>query len=144
MIAPVIGGALSEAFSWRATFVLLSAMTVPLSILSFYVLPETHHYFVVQRIAAANTACCEIAVVSDDIENQTFSDGAGVEMTSVAPSTSVPVSDASEKDSSKVIHLVEAEGMVRDRLVMPWESLGFIFDAQLAPYYTTMGVLFAS
>jgi predicted MFS family arabinose efflux permease len=46
VIAPLVGGALSDAFTWRATFVLLLVMSVPICLFSWIVVPETHHYFV--------------------------------------------------------------------------------------------------
>lgn len=48
ILAPIIGGALSAAMDWRATFILLSALGVLIFAIAFC-LPETHQWMVVQR-----------------------------------------------------------------------------------------------
>jgi predicted MFS family arabinose efflux permease len=54
IIAPLIGGGLAQVFTWRATFVLLVIVTVPIIIAAYIVLPETQHWFVSERINAEN------------------------------------------------------------------------------------------
>lgn len=54
VIAPIVGGALSQAFGWRSTFVLLAILAVPTFLLSLFSVPETHHYYVVQNIEKRN------------------------------------------------------------------------------------------
>lgn len=41
VIAPILMGVLSQAFSWRATFVLLAALVPPAAILTFVAIPGT-------------------------------------------------------------------------------------------------------
>ena len=50
------GGALSQAFGWRATFVLLAAMLIPILMVAIAFIPESHHYFVLKRVTKQNTA----------------------------------------------------------------------------------------
>lgn len=152
VIAPVIGGALSESFNWRATFVLLSVMTVPLAALTLYVIPETHHYFVVQKVAAQNAKYISVST-SEEAGDVTKPASAAtlksIEMNVVIP-TSENATDIEEgsvvatKEHPNVVHLLEAEGMVRERMVMPWESLGFVVDPQLAPSFVLMCALFST
>jgi hypothetical protein len=47
---------LSQAYSWRATFVLLCVLLVPIFLLALYAMPETHHYFVLKKIVKSNAA----------------------------------------------------------------------------------------
>lgn len=54
ILAPIVGGILSQSFGWRATFVLLAIMTVPIFILILLTVPETNHWHVVQRIEKKN------------------------------------------------------------------------------------------
>jgi multidrug resistance protein len=49
IIAPLVGGALSEAFGWRATFYLLLVMGALISLVCWYVVPETLHYVVATK-----------------------------------------------------------------------------------------------
>ena len=48
IIAPLIGGILAEEFSWRADFVLLAVMALPITLFTFIFTPETHHWYVVK------------------------------------------------------------------------------------------------
>lgn len=50
IIAPLIGGALSQQFGWRSTFVLLGIMTIPFLMLTYFVVPETHPWFLIQSL----------------------------------------------------------------------------------------------
>lgn len=54
ILAPIVGGILSQAFGWRSTFVLLAIMTGPIALFTLLVVPETHQWFVVQRIDRVN------------------------------------------------------------------------------------------
>jgi hypothetical protein len=54
ILAPIVGGVLSQSFGWRVTFVLLAIMTVPIFILILLTVPETNHWHVVQRIEKKN------------------------------------------------------------------------------------------
>ena len=54
VIAPIIGGFLSDAFGWRSTFVLLAILTTPIFVYIIIFLPETHHWLVLQKIKEKN------------------------------------------------------------------------------------------
>ena len=54
IIAPLIGGALSDAFTWRATFYLLLVMTLLISIGCYFIVPETQHYKVAKKTPTLN------------------------------------------------------------------------------------------
>jgi MFS family permease len=50
IIAPLIGGAISDRFGWKATFVLLAVLAFPIALLSIAIIPESHHYYALQNI----------------------------------------------------------------------------------------------
>ena len=50
VIAPLLGGIVSQLFGWRACFIMLAVMTGPILILTYLFVPETHHYYVKQRV----------------------------------------------------------------------------------------------
>lgn len=50
IIAPLIGGFLAEAFSWRATFVFLTVFGIFIAVVAYATLPETHPFYVAQRL----------------------------------------------------------------------------------------------
>lgn len=52
IIAPLVGGILAEEFSWRADFVLLAVMALPITLFTFIFTPETHHWYVVKHRSA--------------------------------------------------------------------------------------------
>jgi len=49
VIAPIVGGALSQAFGWRSTFVLLAILTIPVFLITVFSVPETHHWLVMKH-----------------------------------------------------------------------------------------------
>ena len=49
IIAPLVGGALSDAFTWRATFYLLLVMTALIALCCYLIVPETQHYRVAKK-----------------------------------------------------------------------------------------------
>ncbi len=55
IIAPIVGGTLSQVFGWRSTFVFLSIMTVPIMVLVVVCVPETHSWFVLTSIDKENS-----------------------------------------------------------------------------------------
>lgn len=144
-----MGGVLSEAYNWRATFVLLAVMTVPLSLWAVYVLPETHHYFVVQRVAVENEKHLENNSGTETINKQEAVPATkDVSSFQIVPTTEVSdeidlEAPAVDRTAKGALQLVEAEGMVRERMVMPWESLMFLVDRQLAPSYAMICATFA-
>ncbi len=48
------GGALSQAYGWRATFVLLTIMLAPVLLLAVVFIPETHHFYALRRVEKQN------------------------------------------------------------------------------------------
>jgi MFS family permease len=54
IIGPLIGGALSDALGWRSTFVLLSILSFVILVVVFFLVPETHQYFVKEKFQKAN------------------------------------------------------------------------------------------
>lgn len=54
VIAPIIGGFLSQAFGWRATFILLACLGAPGVMITLLAFPETHHHFVSKSIEETN------------------------------------------------------------------------------------------
>jgi MFS family permease len=50
VIAPLLGGIVAELYGWRACFIMLSVMTGPILFLTYLYVPETHHYYVKQRV----------------------------------------------------------------------------------------------
>lgn len=51
IIGPFIGGILAHRFGWRSCFIALAIMTVLGGLLIILFVPETHHYFVMQRLS---------------------------------------------------------------------------------------------
>ena len=74
VIAPVLGGAVGDAFGWRGTFVLLAVLTMFISVLAFIVVPESHHYFVLEAVKAKNAVKLEL---SNTAEVDNFNEGEG-------------------------------------------------------------------
>ena len=48
IIAPLVGGILAQVYTWRADFVLLAVMTVPITLFAYMFTPETHHWYVLK------------------------------------------------------------------------------------------------
>jgi predicted MFS family arabinose efflux permease len=53
---PLVGGALSAAFGWRSTFLLLAALCGLLGALLCAFLPETHQHFTLKRLSDKDPA----------------------------------------------------------------------------------------
>ena len=49
IIAPLVGGALADGFTWRATFYLLLVMTSLITLFCYLFVPETQHYRAAKR-----------------------------------------------------------------------------------------------
>lgn len=56
VVAPMIGGALSAALGWRATFVFLAIFCGVVSALLLIFLPETHQHLVLKRLGKKDAA----------------------------------------------------------------------------------------
>ena len=55
IIAPLIGGALADAFTWRSTFYLLLVMTLLICLCCYFIVPETQHYKVAKKTPSLDT-----------------------------------------------------------------------------------------
>lgn len=165
IIAPVIGGYLSQALGWRSTFILLAVMTTPIAVYAYIVLPETHQWFVIQAIKKRN----------EDLNHKHLNDNSkshpsttehhvnvdhGVRVNSSSSATGyhtrpsdlhvnlIPRSSSTARrvsiTSTTLVMLTNTDDVIRPPWIMPWEALVFMFDAQLAPSYflsfTTFGV----
>lgn len=49
IIAPLIGGYISQIYTWRSCFVLLAIITVPVALVAYVAIPVTEHYKVVKQ-----------------------------------------------------------------------------------------------
>jgi MFS family permease len=59
VIAPLLGGIVAQLFGWRACFIMLSVMTGPILFLTYLFVPETHHYYVKQRVHRSDATATE-------------------------------------------------------------------------------------
>ena len=48
IIAPLLGGILAQVYTWRADFVLLAVMTLPITLFTYTFTPETHLWYVLK------------------------------------------------------------------------------------------------
>jgi MFS family permease len=119
IIAPIIGGFLTDAYGWRSTFMFLAVLALPISLVGWFVLPESHQYVVMQSIAAKGHTSTSKA--EDGKENQ-------VVRYKILPA--------------------EAQVIRKPVLMMPWEPLAFLFEKELAVYYaavfSTFCIMFVS
>ncbi len=116
VIAPIIGGALSEGFGWRATFMFLAVLTAPFVLLAFVSLRhETHHWFARRRLAHRH-----------------------------APAPAVAEAGLVVSGNGGVGGGEPGEAETRPRLMLPWQSLSLAIDPQLAPYYAAISTSFAT
>ena len=51
ILGPFVGGFLANAFGWRSTFVSLAIMAFMAFVMIIILVPETHHYFLLQRLS---------------------------------------------------------------------------------------------
>eukprot|EP01116_Phalansterium_solitarium_P017141 TRINITY_DN4145_c0_g1_i2.p1 TRINITY_DN4145_c0_g1~~TRINITY_DN4145_c0_g1_i2.p1 ORF type:complete len:555 (+),score=158.31 TRINITY_DN4145_c0_g1_i2:122-1786(+) len=49
ILGPIVGGALANAYGWRSTFVLIAILAAIMSVLVFFLVPETLHYLVAEQ-----------------------------------------------------------------------------------------------
>jgi MFS family permease len=121
IVAPVLGGFLANAFGWRATFVLLVALAVPIAIFAYAILPETHIYYVKRRLQKLlqnepkekepETICDDIVWRCGHLEEKSISTEEG--------DPQIPVFSS------------------------PLAALHFLLDLELAPYFLSVGTTFA-
>jgi len=115
IIAPLCGGVLSSTFNWRATFVLLAIMLVPIWIAAMVVLPETHHWYALKRVQLKRAQYpLSVAFLTSEEEEKNQS--------------ALPFSP----------HTVSLPA-----LMMPWDSLKLLCDPRLSVYYSLGGTSFA-
>jgi len=143
VIAPLIGGILSAVFSWRATFVALAAMAVPIFIITIITVPETHHWHATQRIIKQNSSKFSLSdEESLDLVEQQLEMGNVPSTENVE--TTIERSESNQANSSKKsnIPLID-ESLQLSPLMMPWEPLQYLCDSKLRTYYILVGTTFA-
>jgi multidrug resistance protein len=137
VVAPIVGGALAQAYGWRSTFMLLAALTAPLILFAFFSLNhETHHWYARRRLGrhhgpAAAAAAADAAAAKLD---------AAADAAAGLPAAHRPPAAASAAAASAAA----AEAAARPRLLMPWQSLYLAVDPELAPYYAAVCTSFAA
>jgi multidrug resistance protein len=123
VIAPLLGGALAQRFGWRATFILLAVITVPIvAIFRLCVPRETHHYFVRKgnpRFGAAAAASSGSSAAADSAQGGCTKD--------------TPQHGAAEAPAFGPHPVLQA----------PWTALEFLFAADLWRYYANLAATFA-
>lgn len=72
IIAPLIGGALADAFTWRSTFYLLLCMGFSIFIIAIICVPETHHYFASQKKEEYKALAIPKPVVASPVSGLVF------------------------------------------------------------------------
>jgi multidrug resistance protein len=117
--APAIGGAITQAWDWRATFTLLAGLGALLTALAAAV-PETHQWMTLQRRQRAYDAACKD-------HHQQHGGGAAV---TAPPPPLPPVAEAAE------IHPPE--------MLAPWVPLTFLVEPALSPVVAVGAASFAT
>ncbi len=163
IIAPLIGGAVSNFYGWRATFLVLIVITVPIILFAYFILPETHHYFATDKEVSKeemNTMISRslkkentdnenndqnIVDKSKDYQLANVDEPTQEQPVDVESNADVVVNnDKEESTIIKIINFIhEKESIVLQDLMMPWEPLVFILEPQLMSYYLSSGISFA-
>jgi len=116
IVAPLVGGILCDAYSWRATFVLLAIMNIPVALLVIFLTPETHPWYVLQK--------------RGDYVRQESTNKLG-KMSREASEKALQHLSSSDSDISKPL------------VVYPWTTMAVMFERQLRSHYMLAGTLFA-
>lgn len=121
IIAPLCGGILSATFTWRATFVLLAIMVVPIWIATMVVIPETQHWYAFKRVQTSQSLDSIGELVASSTSEMEQEHNKEIQSTPSSPphTASLPV------------------------LMMPWDSLTLLCDPKLSVYYSLGGTSFA-
>jgi MFS family permease len=155
IIAPLIGGALAVRSSWRATFILLACLTVPITLLTYVGVPETLHWFAQSRVKNAVVAAAatdesytekgkEEAIEAEN--KMAGNDEGDVEIAAVtvsAKTISGNSDGAADGTGTGTGPDNESDTVPPPVPMMPWTLLKFLFDGDLIPYYTAVALTFA-
>lgn len=115
--APAIGGAITQAMDWRATFILLAALGAVLTALAV-VVPETHQWMTLQRRQRAHDAACKDHT-------------AGATAAASAPPPPLPP-------------VVEAASIHPPEMLAPWVPLTYLVEPALSPVVAVGAASFAT
>lgn len=120
IIAPLIGGILAETYSWRADFVLLAVMTLPITIFAFRFTPETHHWYVLRNRST------EILQIREAYQNSDFQ----LAQPKHSPDDAARITSKSEDKVpiAKIVNIVEGSVSYQDDLDKAEE--GFSRDSE--------------
>ena len=122
VVAPLVGGALSAAFGWQSTFMLLAALTGPIILLTMACIRhETHHWYAARRLGWLPPGDEEAAAA-----------------------TSATATPGHGSDQQPAGHGEESPIPSKPTLMLPWEPLAYVGDGQMAPYYAVGGASFAA
>ena len=139
IIAPLIGGAITDAFNWRATFVLLAIITFPIAVFSYFIMIETHHYIVSRPFQVAYDQ-----LTPAQSEENKLAENGNEEASFSSLEDPKPLEIEEFPIKIQQLSLKEIHSIKEPELVMPWSLLGLIFESQLTPYYIAAGITFAA
>ena len=147
IVAPIVGGALSAAFTWRATFWLLLALGGALFLVAL-ALPETHpHYAQLLRrqargeaSAAAGTAAAATAATAAGAEASAAAAAKSAAAEAAAEAAAVSGGGASAAASLSF----DLEDAPRGELLMPWVPLTMMVETEVLPFVLLSGVNFGA
>ena len=105
---------------WRATFVLLTVLTVPIFIGAIVILPESLHYLVAQKLL---TISPQIAKDNEKLDIDVH----------IHP-----------EHGEHIVKLSHIKYITQTRFMRPWEPLHFIIDMELFPYYLVSMITFGT
>eukprot|EP01038_Epipyxis_sp_PR26KG_P016860 gene16860-23105_t len=137
ILAPLVGGGLAGAFGWTSTFMLLACMTLPIALLTWWVVPETLPWLVLKRINAQNFKEMLKYEVSDRNQDVEIRDDANF-----MKSESTDNNSNSPKVITKIA-LIEESNITQPIYVWPWQFFQFLIAKDLAPFYVLSAVHFA-
>lgn len=171
VIAPIIGGFLSQAFGWRSTFVLLAILGAPAVLLTILLFPETHHFYVNEKVESIKRTKC----AGHDSKKAAYSSVSGsvdVEQVAVEASTTDKAGNGGEKDTDvdqltaifqavtydpnealyvhslkasplHILSIAERDYIPKPTFTMPWEALSLCIDPTVAFFLYEQSIAFA-
>ena len=126
IVAPIVGGALAAAFSWRATFWLLVALGGVLFVVAL-LLPETHpHYAQLLRRSARSSGAAAASADAADAAH--------------AVAAALPGGGATAAASAAF----DTEDAPRGEMLAPWVPVAMMFEPALLPFVLLSSVNFGA
>lgn len=155
ILAPLLGGFLSSAFGWRSTFVLLAVMTVPIALLVWAFLPETHPYYVVRQLGVELDLAGDKDSLGSGIEDagETWIEAVAVQLPADLQGEAGAGKQQPGGTSLALKRLIYAKykkqglldlSTLLPPIVMPWNALEYLFDLQLLPYFANVCLSFTA